>query len=186
MKSAALGRHISGAEVTNVSKHGFWLLLANEELFVPFKDFPWFKDASIAEIVRVEWPQPHHLYWPDLDVDLAVESIRHPRHPENFPLISKKTHPHPSAPMNKDRARLAHHNSSVDCRLCGEPTDTLPSILKCVIARRDPARSVPVELHLYGTSQFAEARPTNSLDTCLPTAGQLTNLLLTQRPVTNR
>jgi uncharacterized protein DUF2442 len=88
MKSAALGRHISGAEVTNISKHGFWLLLANEELFVAFKDFPWFKDASIAEIVRVEWPQPHHLYWPDLDVDLAVESIRHP---ENFPLISKRT-----------------------------------------------------------------------------------------------
>lgn len=57
MKSAALGRHISEAEVTNISKHGFWLLLANEELFVAFKDFPWFKDASIAEIVRVEWPQ---------------------------------------------------------------------------------------------------------------------------------
>ncbi len=90
MKYAALGRHISAAEVTNISKHGFWLLLANEELFVAFKDFPWFKDASIAEIVRVEWPQLHHLYWPDLDVDLAVESIRHP---ENFPLISKRTRP---------------------------------------------------------------------------------------------
>ena len=90
MKSAALGRHISGAEVTNISKHGFWLLLANEELFVAFKDFPWFQDASIAEIVRVEWPQAHHLYWPDLDVDLAVESIRHP---ESFPLISKKMRP---------------------------------------------------------------------------------------------
>ena len=42
--------------MTNISKHGFWLLLADEELFVSFKDFPWFKDASIAEIVRVEWP----------------------------------------------------------------------------------------------------------------------------------
>lgn len=90
MKSAALGRHILEAEVTNVSKHGFWLLLANEELFVPFKDFPWFKDASISEIVRVEWPQPHHLYWPDLDIDLAVDSIRAPEH---FPLISKKMRP---------------------------------------------------------------------------------------------
>ena len=96
--------------MTNVSKHGFWLLLANEELFVAFKDFPWFKDASIAEIVRVEWPQPHHLYWPDLDVDLAVESIRHP---ENFPLISKENAPRQaSAPANEDRARLADHHSS--------------------------------------------------------------------------
>jgi hypothetical protein len=30
-------------EVTNVSKHGFWLLLGDEELFVPFSEFPWFK-----------------------------------------------------------------------------------------------------------------------------------------------
>jgi hypothetical protein len=27
-----------------------------------------------------------HLYWPQLDVDLSVDSIRHP---ENFPLVSK-------------------------------------------------------------------------------------------------
>jgi hypothetical protein len=72
--------------VTNISGHGFWLLVADEELFVSFKEFPWFKDASVSEILNVEWPQPHHLYWPDLDVDVAVESIRHP---EKFPLISK-------------------------------------------------------------------------------------------------
>ena len=73
-------------EVTNVSKHGFWLLLGDEELFVPFSEFPWFKEASIAKILRVERPQPHHLFWPDLDVDLAVESIRHP---EAFPLVAR-------------------------------------------------------------------------------------------------
>lgn len=72
MKSAMLGKSISEAEVTNISKHGFWLLLADEELFVAFKQFPWFTDASVEEIVNVGWPQPHHLYWPDLDVDLAV------------------------------------------------------------------------------------------------------------------
>jgi hypothetical protein len=32
MKSAALGRHILEAEVTNISEHGFWLLLANNTL----------------------------------------------------------------------------------------------------------------------------------------------------------
>ena len=87
MKSATRGKSTSGAEVTNISGHGFWLLVANEELFVSFKEFPWFKDASVSEILNVEWPQPHHLYWPGLDVDVAVESIRHP---EKFPLISKE------------------------------------------------------------------------------------------------
>ena len=86
MKSATFGKNISEAEVTNISRHGFWLFVADEELFVAFKEFPWFKDASVAELINVEWPQPHHLYWPDLDVDLAVESIRHPK---KFPLVSK-------------------------------------------------------------------------------------------------
>ena len=86
MASATLGADISQVEVTNVSKHGFWLLLDDEELFLPFAEFPWFKDASIGTLLNVERPRPHHLYWPDLDVDLAVESIRHP---ERFPLFAK-------------------------------------------------------------------------------------------------
>ena len=90
MKSATLGKNTSGVEVTNISRHGFWLLVADEELFVSFKEFPWFKDASVSEILNVEWPQPHHLYWPGLDVDVAVESIRNP---EKFPLISKTFRP---------------------------------------------------------------------------------------------
>jgi hypothetical protein len=72
-------------EVTNISKHGFWLMLGDEEFFVPFSEFPWFKDASVAKLTNVEHPHSHHLYWPDLDVDLAVESIRHP---ERFPLVA--------------------------------------------------------------------------------------------------
>jgi len=90
MKSATLGKRTLAAEVTNISSHGFWLLVADEELFVPFKEFPWFKDASVSEILNVVWPQPHHLYWPDLDVDVAVESIKHP---EKFPLIAKELRP---------------------------------------------------------------------------------------------
>jgi len=86
MKSAPHGQGTSVAEVTNVSARGFWILLAEEELFVPFADFPWFQEATIRALTHLEWPSPNHLYWPDLDVDLAVESIRHP---ELFPLVSR-------------------------------------------------------------------------------------------------
>lgn len=41
-------------EVTNVSRHGLWLLLGDEELLLPFEHFPWFRDASIGKISRVE------------------------------------------------------------------------------------------------------------------------------------
>lgn len=82
-----LGAAISPAEVSGVTKHGFWLLLDDrKELFVSFETFPWFRKASVEQIFHVEQPQPHHLYWPDLDVDLHVDSIEHP---ERYPLVSR-------------------------------------------------------------------------------------------------
>ena len=86
MKSAQRGKRTSVVEVGNVSEHGLWLLLGDRELFLPFDKFPWFRDAPIAQLVNVELLSPDHLYWPGLDVDLAVESIEHP---ERFPLVSK-------------------------------------------------------------------------------------------------
>ncbi|MDQ2891033.1 MAG: DUF2442 domain-containing protein [Gemmatimonadota bacterium] len=80
------GHVISAAEVTHVSRQGFWLLLGDEELLVPFADFPWFRDATIGQLDAVERPSPDHLYWPELDVDLSVSSIR--SH-DDFPLISR-------------------------------------------------------------------------------------------------
>ncbi len=83
-----LGASTLEVEITNISRHGFWLLLGEEELFVPFSEFPWFKDASVSKLMNVEYPNSHHLYWPDLDVDLAVDSIRHP---EQFPLVASSS-----------------------------------------------------------------------------------------------
>jgi hypothetical protein len=80
------GASTSQAEVTNISQHGFWLLLDEDELFLPFKDFPWFKSAPVEAILRLERPRPGHLYWPDLDVDLSIDSIEHP---ERYPLKSR-------------------------------------------------------------------------------------------------
>jgi hypothetical protein len=80
------GTTTSVAEITNVSPHGFWLLLDSEELLVPFEHFPWFKKATIEQLCDVQWPTPNHLYWPQLDADLSVESIRDPA---AFPLVSR-------------------------------------------------------------------------------------------------
>ena len=80
------GTVTSVAEVTHVSKYGFWLLLDSEELLVPFEQFPWFKKATIEQLSEVLWPTPDHLYWPQLDADLSVQSIRDP---SAFPLVSK-------------------------------------------------------------------------------------------------
>jgi hypothetical protein len=76
----------SAVEVTHVSLHCFWLLIGDEELAVPFAEFPWFKKATIEQLSDVQRPTENHLYWPQLDVDLSVESIRNPG---AFPLVSQ-------------------------------------------------------------------------------------------------
>ena len=81
-----LGTSTSRPEVTHVSKHGFWMLLDTEELLVPFEYFPWFKKATIEQLSDVQWPTENHLYWPQLDIDLSIESIRNPL---AFPLVAK-------------------------------------------------------------------------------------------------
>ncbi len=88
MKSETPGIGTLEVEITNISRHGFWLLLDDKELYLPFEQFPWFRSAPVSAILNVQLPLPHHLYWPDLDIDLAVESIEHP---DRFPLVAKQT-----------------------------------------------------------------------------------------------
>lgn len=82
-RSAALGESTSAVEVTNASNHGLRLCAAGRELFLPYSEFPWFKDVWVSSIFHVEETSPGHFYWPDLDVDLGLESIEHPK---RFPL----------------------------------------------------------------------------------------------------
>ncbi len=79
------GSAISAVEVTNISKHGLWILVDDRESFLPFEEFPWFRNATVDAILRVERPAPTHLYWPELDVDLSLDSIEHP---QSYPLKS--------------------------------------------------------------------------------------------------
>ena len=81
-----LGKNISSTEITNISNHGVWLLTGDKELFLSYEDFPWFKDVPVGNILNVEEPSPGHFYWPDLDVDLGIESIENPA---RFPLKAK-------------------------------------------------------------------------------------------------
>ena len=86
MKSETVGADTLEVEVSHISQHGIWLLLGDREMFLSYDKFPWFKDAPVSAVLNVQLPQPRHLYWPDLDIDLAVESIEHP---ERFPLVAR-------------------------------------------------------------------------------------------------
>ena len=110
-----LGTPTSAVEVTNVSSHGVWSLAGDKELFMPFDEFPWFREA-VRQIEYDERKTPREDSVDEQNVDsswrtllrsltwicnLSIESIEHP---ERFPLIVKirlqvtmamKNPPHP-------------------------------------------------------------------------------------------
>jgi len=88
MRSSARGDATSAVEVTNISSHGVWLLAHDKELFMPYEEFPWFREQPVRAILNVEEPTAGHFYWPDLDIDLSEEIIEHP---ERFPNKAKDT-----------------------------------------------------------------------------------------------
>jgi hypothetical protein len=80
------GTSIFPVELSNVSSHGVWVLVGEEEFFLPFVNFPWFRAATIEQLSAVQRPTADHLHWPLLDIDVSVQSIRDPA---AFPLLSR-------------------------------------------------------------------------------------------------
>ena len=84
MKSASIGTSTSGPEVTDISPFGVWILYQAKEYFLAFEEFPWFRNAPVEKVFHVAEEAPGHLRWPELDVDLSLDSIKCPG---AFPLV---------------------------------------------------------------------------------------------------
>lgn len=87
MSSSQHGKITFEVAVTDISPDGIWLLTRDEELFLPFDRFPWFKKATVEQILNVTEELPGNFHWPDLDVDLGLDSMRHP---DKYPLVSQR------------------------------------------------------------------------------------------------
>lgn len=87
-RSEQAGQGTSIAEVTDISPQGIWMLVDSEEFFLSYDEFPWFKTAPVNAIFNVQRESPDHLYWPDIDIDLHVASLRDPK---AFPLVAKSS-----------------------------------------------------------------------------------------------
>ena len=86
MKLPPRGKNISKVEVQGVSNHGIWLYVNGEEYFLSYKTYPWFRNATIGQIYNVKFLFGFHLRWPGLDIDLELDSLKHP---ERYPLMYK-------------------------------------------------------------------------------------------------
>ena len=86
MKLKNLGKNISSVDI-HTTATGIWLLFADREYFLSYENYPWFKKATLDQLYKVEILHQHHLHWPDLDVDLDIDSLERP---ESYPLKSRE------------------------------------------------------------------------------------------------
>ncbi|MDZ7686968.1 MAG: integron cassette protein [Gammaproteobacteria bacterium] len=83
MSSSQPGKNTSQIAVIDISPDGIWLLAAEEEHFLPFDEFPWFKKGTVEQILNVVEEAPESCRRPAVDIDLSLDSIRHP---EKYPV----------------------------------------------------------------------------------------------------
>ena len=72
------GIFLNSAKVTTINSDGFWIQCGDEELYLPFVEFPLFENATVRQICKVRYVSSTHLYWPELDLDFAIEALRNP------------------------------------------------------------------------------------------------------------
>lgn len=84
MSSEIIGKDISSVEVEKISRVGIRIKLEGHRYFLRYTEFPWFSGKDPQSVRSVEHLGNGHLRWPVLDVDLSLESIRHP---ERYPLV---------------------------------------------------------------------------------------------------
>jgi hypothetical protein len=86
-KLQKLGKSISQKiEVLGISQFGVWILVKEREYLLSFNEYPWFKNATMSQIYNVQLLYQKHLHWPDLDVDLEIDSLTFP---DRYPLKYK-------------------------------------------------------------------------------------------------
>ena len=83
MISPPPGAATSRSEVTNITRHGFWLLVDDREYFVPFAAYTVFRTATVEQIYNVRRSGPDQFHWPELDADIELAALETP---EAFPL----------------------------------------------------------------------------------------------------
>ena len=73
--------------VLMINAQGIMLTVDGNDYFLSYNRVPWMKDAPISSVLNVQREGRTAIVWPDLDVDLEIESLKHP---ERYPLIMKR------------------------------------------------------------------------------------------------
>ena len=74
--------------VLMINAQGMLITVQGQDYFLSYNRVPWLRDARISSVLNVRMSGARSIEWPELDVDIEVESLRHP---ERYPLIIKRS-----------------------------------------------------------------------------------------------
>lgn len=77
----------TSASVLMINAQGIMLSVLGQDYFLSYNRIPWMRDAAIKYVLNVQMSGRNAIEWPDLDVDLEIDSLKHP---ERYPLVIKR------------------------------------------------------------------------------------------------
>lgn len=77
----------TSVDVLMINDKGVMISVMGQDYFLSYNRVPWMRDATINEVLNVQMSGKNAIEWPKLDVDLEVDSLRHP---ERYPLLIKR------------------------------------------------------------------------------------------------
>jgi len=75
------------ADVLMINDRGIMISVQGHDYFLSYNRVPWMRDATINEVLDVQMSGKNAIEWPKLQVDLEVDSLKHP---ERYPLLIKR------------------------------------------------------------------------------------------------
>lgn len=77
----------TSVDVLMINDKGVMLSVQGQDYFLSYNRVPWMRDATINEVLDVQMSGKNAIEWPKLEVDLEVESLKHP---ERYPLLIRR------------------------------------------------------------------------------------------------
>lgn len=78
----------TSVSVLMINAQGIMISVDGNDYFLSYNRVPWMKDATISSVLNIQKEGRSAIVWPELDVDLEIESLKHP---EKYPLVMKRS-----------------------------------------------------------------------------------------------
>ena len=85
-KNSKKDTQLTSVSVLMINSQGLMISVNGQDYFLSYNRVPWMRTASVANVLNVQMCGRNAIEWPDLNVDLEIESLRHP---ERYPLVMK-------------------------------------------------------------------------------------------------